>query len=147
MGLLELDHEALANKGVGTYDLGPEDGDLGCDLCVRGHSYCNSDGCAQDYLPQSGQLEITHSGEPGSPFRAELSNVVFKQYKVEGGKYVDYAKGYQWCMGNYGIDVDVPPLSEAREYLYRLAGVGETGEPLTGQNPEKSSDRCATENT
>lgn len=113
---VELDHEALANKGVGTYDLGPEDGDLGCDLCVRGHSYCNSDGCAQDYLPQSGQLEITHSGEPGSPFRAELSNVVFKQYKVEGGKYVDYAKGYQWCMGNYGIDVDVPPLSEAEDF-------------------------------
>lgn len=125
---VELDHEAVANRGVGTYELTSADGDLGCDLCVRGHSYCNSDGCAQEYLPQSGQLEITASGEPGNPFQATLTNVVFKQYKIEGGKYVNYAKGYQWCMGNYIIDTDVPALSEAEDFCVESGtgmGVGD----------------------
>ena len=125
---VELDHDAVANKGVGTYDLTPADGDLGCDLCVRGHSYCNSDGCAQAYLPESGQLEITHSGEPGTPFRATLKNTVFKQYKIEGGKYVSYAKGYQWCMGDFTIDVEVPALSEAEDFCVETGtgtGVGD----------------------
>jgi hypothetical protein len=113
---LELDHESLANKGVGTFQLSAADGDLGCDLCVRGFGYCNSDGCALHFLPESGQLEITHSGEAGTPFRATLKNVVFKQYNVEGGKYLPYPKGFQWCLGTYEIDVDVPPLSQAEDF-------------------------------
>lgn len=112
---IELNHDALEGDGVGIHEIKGE-GQPGCDMCVRAYSYCNYDGCAQVYLAESGTLEIESAGRPGTPLRGRLKNVIFKQVLDQGGEYKEYAKGYNWCFGDYEFNFEVPELNEAEGF-------------------------------
>ena len=113
---LEIDHNAYAAAGgtlVGTHQLGGDEAKDDCTFCVRAGSYCNDKGCGQDYVASEGTLEISGSGEPGTPLVAVFEDVKFTQVylhqvKDDGTYKVAGQSAKVWCLGDFPISYNIP---------------------------------------
>ena len=113
---LELNHVGQAEAGrplTGTFQLGTDDAREDCTYCVRAGTYCSDKGCGTDYVATEGTLEITSSGEPGTPLVATLKDVRFTQVylhqiKDDGTYKVAGQSAKIWCLGDFPIAYDVP---------------------------------------
>ena len=121
--IIEMNHGKLFGDAApepGTYTLGGDDAKADCALCVRGGTFCNKGGCGKDYIAESGTLEITSVGTPGSPFTGRLSNVIFRQIKANDfdattKEYAEMQQGETWCLGDYDFDIPVPEQTQTED--------------------------------
>lgn len=121
--IIEMNHGKLFGDGPaepGTYTLGGDDAKADCALCVRGGTFCNKSGCGKNYVVDSGTLEITSAGTPGTPFTGRLSNVIFRQIKPNDfdattKEYTEMQQGQTWCLGDYDFDIPVPEQTQTED--------------------------------
>ena len=120
---IELNHEKLFGEGPvvpGTYDLGGADATDDCALCVRGGTFCNKGGCGRNFVAETGTLEITQTGTPGTVFSGRMSNVIFRQVNEddvdpETKEYGEMQQGRTWCLGDYDFDIPVPEQTQTED--------------------------------
>jgi hypothetical protein len=120
---IELNHEKLFGDGPmepGIYELGGDDAKADCALCVRGGTFCNKGGCGKDYVVETGTLELTAMGTPGSQFSGRLSDIVFRQIKPNDfdsttKEYPAMQQGKTWCLGDYDFDIPVPEQTQTED--------------------------------
>ena len=120
---IEVSHEKLFGDGPvepGTYELGTDDAKEDCALCVRGGTQCNKQGCATNFVVESGTLEISQTGTPGTTFAGHMSKVIFREIdendvdpttKEFGGKQF----GQTWCLGDYSFEIAVPEQTQTED--------------------------------
>ena len=120
---IEVHHEKLFGDGPvqpGTYTLGTDDAKKDCALCVRGGTFCNKGGCGRNFVVESGTLEITQMGTPGSAFSGHMSNVIFREINEDDvdpdtKEYGTKQYGKTWCLGDYGFDIAVPEQTQTED--------------------------------
>jgi hypothetical protein len=121
--IIELNHEKFFGDGPvvpGTYTLGGDDAKDDCALCVRGGTFCNKGGCGRDFVVETGTLEITQTGTPGTQFSGHLSNIIFRQVDLgdvdsETKAYAEMQQGDRWCLGPYNFDIPVPEQTQTED--------------------------------
>jgi len=121
--IIELNHEKLFGDGPvepGTYALGTDDAKDDCALCVRGGTFCNKSGCGRDFVVETGTLEITAVGTPGTTFSGHLSNVIFRQVNLDDvdpqtEEYGELQQGQRWCLGPYDFEIPVPEQTQTED--------------------------------
>jgi len=121
--IIELNHEKVFGDGPavpGTYTLGGDDAKANCGLCVRGGTFCNKSGCGRNFVVETGTLEITQVGTPGSNFAGRLSNVIFRQidessFDSTTKEYDAMQQGQSWCLGDYDFQIPVPEQTQTED--------------------------------
>jgi hypothetical protein len=142
---LELNHVGQTDAGrplTGVFQLGTDDARGDCTYCVRAGTYCSDKGCGTDYVATEGTLEITSSGEPGTPLVATFKDVKFTQVylhqiKDDGTYKVAGQSAKIWCLGDFPIAYDVPePTQPVSDCVTEGSGVllGDNIKDYTIQN-------------
>jgi hypothetical protein len=116
--VVELNHDRFFESGTpsaGTYPL-EGTSEVGAPLFVRGYTFCNDFDCAFPYVVESGALELAEVGTPGVRLSGWLRGLKLKQVRISDttGEIIPFPSGKTWCVGDFRIDVAVPPLSTAQ---------------------------------
>ncbi|PIE15710.1 MAG: hypothetical protein CSA66_08140, partial [Proteobacteria bacterium] len=117
--VIELIHDQLfadgEAAGPATFDLAGTEAPGG-PLFMRGYAWCNDYDCASTYVVQHGALELERVGAPGEPLAGYLRDVRLRQVRIDGdtGAVISFDKGKVWCVGDYRVETEVPPLSSAQ---------------------------------
>lgn len=116
--VVELNHARFFAGGAaapGTYPL-EGTSEVGAPLFVRGYTFCNDFDCAFPYVVEGGSLELEEAGEPGTNLKGWLRGLKLKQVRFSSttGEMIPFPSGKTWCVGDFRMDVAIPPLSTAQ---------------------------------
>lgn len=115
--VFEIVHDRFFTEGPpgpGTFPLTGTEA-VGSPLFLRGHAFCNDYDCANTFIVERGELELSEPGLPGGRLEAVLRDLRLVQVRIDPqtGAIIPFNKGKVWCMGDHRVASDVPALSTA----------------------------------